>query len=68
MLHTLLHNKLHTCSCARFCGIRLLSFERELAENLDYKSICEAPLSQTKVMLYNKLTLGNALTNINNEK
>ncbi len=28
----------------------------------------EAPSSQTKVMLYNKLTLGNALTNINYEK
>ncbi len=45
VLHTLLHNKWRICRCARFSGIRLLSFERGLTENLDYKITCEAASS-----------------------
>ncbi len=38
---------------------------RELTETLDYEIICEAPF-QTEVILFNKLPLVNALTNISN--
>ncbi len=65
-------NKRATNSSAQQTAyLQLRTFQRYsftlLTENHDYK-IIEAPSSQTKVMLYNKLTLGNALTNSNNEK
>ncbi len=48
----------------------LLSFERELTETHadDYDITCEASLSQTEVMLYNKLTFVNISECINNDQ
>ncbi len=71
MIDTVLHNKQHICSSVHFYGPRcLLSFDREQAEKLDYGIIFKAPLSQTEIMLYNKMLLVNinALTNINNDQ